>query len=60
MTMNETNVERKKTIQTFSDYLQRLTQTCVDSREFYLIKSIALYKSGMFENFKFSKANYAS
>ena len=47
MSINETNLERKKCIQNFSDTLQRLSTTRIDAMENYLLKSIIIYKSGI-------------
>jgi hypothetical protein len=48
MSMNETNLERKKVIQSFGETLQRLSLSRIDAMESYLLKSIIIYKSGMF------------
>ena len=61
MSINETNLERKKTIQNFGDTLQRLSLARIDAMENYLLKSIIIYKSGNFLNkslFRCLKHNY--
>jgi hypothetical protein len=48
MSINETNLEKKKIIQNFGDTLQRLSSARIDIMENYLLKSIIIYKSGIF------------
>ena len=49
---NEENQEKRKLIQNFQNILQKFTHFKVDLMEFYLLKSIVLFKSGKYILFR--------